>query len=416
MKKILYTLVFLMTSFAALQAQHPTCTGTRYLTDSFAVDTIKGITFGNNTTVGGVNQDLKMDIFLPLNDTAQQRPTIVLAFGGSFIGGQREDMYSLCQFYAQRGYVAVTIDYRLYDGPFFPFPDSTDMADVTLKAISDMKAAVRYLREDAATTNLYKIDPNYIFSGGISAGGITAAHVAYVDSTDTIEPFIMTAVQNNGGWTGNSSTNTQYSAEVQGVINFSGGLRKGSYIDANDPPLFSVHDDADGTVPYARGSASVGFLPIMQIDGSFLMDAQATTVGVPTELITIPNSTGHVSYFQDSAAVWRDTVLESSLVFVHNILCPSVLSTEPLTILDPVELLVYPNPSFDQITLELGNISSNYDVLVFDNMGRLVHQQMSLNNTWVNLSKTDIGTGMYHVQIQFEDSRMIPIGTKVVFQ
>lgn len=419
MKKLLFTLTLLLGSMAAIQAQHPTCNNTRYLTDSFAVDTVRGVIFGNNTTVGGTNQDLRMDLFLPLGDTAQQRPVIVLAFGGSFVGGQREDMYFLCQYYAQRGYVAVTVDYRLYDGAFFPFPDSTDMADVVMKAIGDMKAAIRYLREDAATANLYKIDPNYIFTGGISAGSITASHVAFVDSTDTIEPFIMTALQANGGWEGNSSTNMQYSSEVQGVVNFSGALRKGSYIDANDPPLFSVHDDMDGTVPYARGSARVSFLEIMQVDGSFIMDTVAMGANVPTELITIPNSTGHVSYFQDAnvRAVWYDSIMTSSTVFLHEILCPNILSTNPLTKIENTSsLLAYPNPSFGEVTLEVENMMSPYNVLVFDNMGRVVYQQTAVNTNYTTLSKTNIGQGMYHVQIQFEDSTIMPIGTKIVFQ
>ena len=62
----------------------------------------------------------------------------------------------MCEYFARRGYVAASIDYRLYDGVLFPTPDSLVMADEMLKAVSDMKAAVRFFREDADQSNIYK--------------------------------------------------------------------------------------------------------------------------------------------------------------------------------------------------------------------------------------------------------------------
>lgn len=36
------------------------------------------------------------------------------------------------------------------------------MTDVVIKAVGDMKAAVRFLRQDAATVNNYRIDTNLL--------------------------------------------------------------------------------------------------------------------------------------------------------------------------------------------------------------------------------------------------------------
>lgn len=406
----------------SLQAQispnHPTCDGSRYVSQVFTtVDTTEGVLFGSNTTYGGNNKDLYMDIYEPTGDVALERPAIVLAFGGSFIGGSRDDMDALCRYYAQRGYVAVTIDYRLYDGGFFPFPDSAVMTDVVIKAVGDMKAAVRFLRQDAATVNNYKIDTNYIFVGGISAGGIVANHVAYIGVNDTLAANEQTAVNNNGGLEGNSSTNVGlYSSAVQGVVNFSGALRYAEYIDANDPPLFSAHDDGDGVVPYGNDFATIGGFPIIYVEGSSSMALRATSVNVPNFLITIPNSTGHVSYFQGSAATWADTVRSTASQFLHDeVLCPIILNLDqPL----PQELLAnfFPNPSPREIMIAFEELPSAYNLTLYDNMGRVVRTIQNIQDQQYLLSREQLPAGIYHAQLQFEDANIAPLQASVVFQ
>ena len=71
-------------------------------------------------------------------------------------GGERQWYDGLIQQFAQRGYVAVTVTYRL--APKYPFP----------AAIHDVKAAVRWLRGNAAK---YHVDPDRIGMTGGSAGG-----------------------------------------------------------------------------------------------------------------------------------------------------------------------------------------------------------------------------------------------------
>ncbi len=415
MKQTIFTLFLLLLASVAVQAQnHPTCTATRYLTDSFAVDSAFNVLYGNNDTYAGNNQDLFMDIFSPANDVATQRPVVLLAFGGSFVGGERADVHDLCAYYASKGYVAVTIDYRIYDGGFIPLPDSNDLVDVVVKAIGDMKAAVRYLRQDAATSDLYKIDPNQIFVGGISAGAIVANHVAVLDSTDTIEAFLLTAIQNNGGWEGNSNS-LSYSSEVQGSINFSGALRDANYIDANDPPIFSAHDDNDGTVPYGNGSARIASIPVLRLQGSQVMHQRMDTLGINNFLITIPNSNDHVSFFQGNAAMWRDSVLDTSTEFVHDILCPTVLPTQFVNNQSTIAVKVYPNPAQHNVTIDLGVTVANFEVTVFDNLGRIAYQQVVNNQFATVLPRAAFAKGMYHVRIDFEDQTLPAIATKVVF-
>lgn len=321
---ILIALIFLLVNKSVF-AQHATCNGTRYITEEFSsVDTTENILFGNNTTIGGINQDLFMDIYEPSGDVALVRPTIVLAFEGSFIGGARQDLSWLCDFYTKRGFVTVTFDYRLFD--LFAIPTATQTQDVMIKAVSDMKAAVRFLKEDAATTNTYRVDSNLIFVGGLGNGAIIANHLAYLDSTDTMSSAISAALAANGSWTGNSSTNTQYSSTVAGVLNFSGALIDTTYINNNEPPLFSAHDVADGIVPFQNGTLilDIGFstVPAFTVQGSDLIHQKATIEGIENTLVTIPASSDHLSYFGVNSAIYEDSIKTISCSFLKDIICP----------------------------------------------------------------------------------------------
>ncbi|HTE19588.1 MAG TPA: alpha/beta hydrolase, partial [Armatimonadota bacterium] len=91
-----------------------------------------------------------------------------------------------------RGYVAVTASYRL--APKYPFP----------AAIHDVKAAVRWLRANAAK---YRIDPQRIGVTGGSAGG----HLAqFLGVTGGLKEF-----EGEGG-------NPEQSSRVTCVVNFFG--------------------------------------------------------------------------------------------------------------------------------------------------------------------------------------------------
>jgi acetyl esterase/lipase len=98
---------------------------------------------------------LALDMARP-KDAKGLSPAIVCIHGGGFRAGNRQHHDALCIQLAERGYVAVTVTYRL--APKHQFP----------AAVNDVKAAVRWLRANAAK---YGIDPNRIGATGDSAGG-----------------------------------------------------------------------------------------------------------------------------------------------------------------------------------------------------------------------------------------------------
>ena len=56
-----------------------------------------------------------MDVYEPAGDHARNRPAMVWIHGGGFRGGTRHqgNVVGLARAFAQRGYVAASIDYRL---------------------------------------------------------------------------------------------------------------------------------------------------------------------------------------------------------------------------------------------------------------------------------------------------------------
>lgn len=291
-------------------AQQTGCNANRFFNKVFDNVTVTtNIQYGQNTTLGGNTMDLLMDIYEPTGDQLEKRPVIVFAHGGGFISGTKEEVAYICEDFAQRGFVTASISYRLLD---VPLTDPSIMTNEVVMAIGDMKAAIRYFREDAATENTYMVDPDFIFAGGISAGAIISSNLGYLDSLDSIDGALLGIINGHGGLEGNSSTNTQYSSAVQGVLNYAGSIASNAFIDADDPPLYSFHNEFDDVV--FCGVGSTGF-------GSCSMHAAADAVGIKNKFFFYSESAGHV--------LWPYTYVSfESAQFLGEILCDE----KPVTI------------------------------------------------------------------------------------
>jgi acetyl esterase/lipase len=97
-----------------------------------------------------------MDIIRPRISSEGSRPAILLVHGGGFRAGSKESYIPLAIKLAEHGYVAATTNYRLAPQNRFP------------AAVEDVKAAVRFLRANAAK---YGVDSGKIGALGGSAGG-----------------------------------------------------------------------------------------------------------------------------------------------------------------------------------------------------------------------------------------------------
>ncbi len=397
--KHFYTFIFSLFCFFTYAQEHLACDGERYRLDIFQdVESTKGVKFGEGTTFGGNFQELFMDIYEPVGDNVEKRAVIIFAFGGSFLAGAREDVEFLCEIYARKGFVTATIDYRLYDGPLFPLPSPADFQDVVSKAVADMKGSIRLLVEDAENANEFRIDRDNIFVGGISAGAIAAAHTAILDSTDTFTTELWSIIESNGGIEGNVSDNLEYAQEVKGLINFSGALNDASWLDENDPPIFSIHDEFDGVVPYGSGSATVFGIPVIDVEGSQVMHENADALGVENQLITIEGSEGHVSYFIPESL--QDSLMNKAGDFAQYIICGEYISGVTEQEFGGFEL--FPNPNQGQFSIAFNEAQEKIQLSIFNVEGKEVWKDIYNNTSKLDLDLS-LPSGMYFVHLNSAD-------------
>ena len=141
--------------------------------------------------------------------------------------------------FASRGYVTVSINYRLFgDNPppakETPFSDLDERYDTFVAGVEDAFHAVKWMKDNAAS---YGIDPERIVLGGHSAGGFLSLATGMFDATDvsTFSDMDLDVSQ----------------LEVAAVLDGAGSLMGTEYtIDANDPPTFVLHSEDDSTVVY----------------------------------------------------------------------------------------------------------------------------------------------------------------------
>lgn len=111
--------------------------------------------------------ELKLDIYRPDNDTESKRAVIIWVHGGGMFTGSKSESWDpvsvLAEDFAHKGYVCVSIDYRLN-----PEWESDNSFDTTIKnAAEDVASAVEWVRENAA---VYGMDESKIVLGGYSSG------------------------------------------------------------------------------------------------------------------------------------------------------------------------------------------------------------------------------------------------------
>ncbi|MGZ3866517.1 MAG: T9SS type A sorting domain-containing protein [Bacteroidia bacterium] len=417
MKKIYIALLGVITSITAINAQ-TACNNGRYATDVYTnITTTSAIAYGSNTTWSGSAQSLTLDFYQPTADTCQARPLIIWAHGGSFIGGSSTDadVVSLSQHFAKKGFACASINYRV---GFYPF-DSANAVKAVVRAVQDMKAAIRFFYKDRRTTNTYKIDTNNIFIGGSSAGAITALHTEYLDRDCEIYPYLNASqISTLGGLEGNSG-NPGYPHRVKGVINLCGALAMYGWLEAGNTPFCSMHGTVDGTVKYNRGIVNPG-TPLMYLDGSRMLFDQAQAKGVQNNFYTWLGA-DHVPYVQGGTSTTQAAYMDTTVNFVRDYLiqrlgctdAPLQLPNAPAqtatlypftaclvgvqTISNAINLQVYPNPSNDKITIVLGN-NEHHNIQLTDVSGRTV-RNYSCSQTEFNIEKGELNAGMYLLKV-----------------
>ncbi|MBK1810744.1 alpha/beta hydrolase [Clostridium sp. YIM B02505] len=134
-----------------------------------------------------------LDIYLP-DQGEKPFPVLVFFFGGGFLfGDKRGTQLEIPLLARELGFAVVSVNYTLSSEGEYP------------RLVYDVKSSIRYLRANAEQ---YGLDSKKIITIGFSAGGTLSALLGTTSGVKELE--------------GLSFGNSDYSSDVQGVIDFCG--------------------------------------------------------------------------------------------------------------------------------------------------------------------------------------------------
>ncbi len=249
-----------------------------YSDSLFTVDLQSDEVYGQGQTHSNWNtddpevMDLKLDLYVPNNEDTQ-RPLVVFTHGGGWSGGDKAGIREsdFCNFFAERGFVCASLNYRLRgDRGTVPqdYVDAVSTAEgVTPEDVSqvlsmypagrDCKAAVRWLVANASDIGFNV--------GAISLiGGSAGSHNSIAMDVSEPEDYRdeLTLEQDPTL----ASTNMDVEYDIQAVVNHWGGagmmqilsdVYEHDRFDSTDAPLLIVHGTGDETSDYSNAEELV---------------------------------------------------------------------------------------------------------------------------------------------------------------
>ena len=224
--------------------------------------------------------DLDMDIYEPEGDTLSNRPVIIFIHTGSFFSGTNEldDVVDLSISAAKRGYVAISINYRL--GLNIISTYSGERA--VYRAVQDGGAAIRYLREFPEE---FGINPDQIFMWGTSAGALVALHLSYLDNDDRPDATYGGGGDPDLGCPICEGNDYVHDPKPNAIVSCWGAIGLLDWIDADDTvPAIMFHGTLDPIVPFNSGFPFTLDIALPIVYGSNLIHDRLDEVGIENEL------------------------------------------------------------------------------------------------------------------------------------
>lgn len=200
----------------------------------------------------GESKAWRLDLVRPQKDSDSPRPAIVFVHGGGWRSGDKRRGYFIngAMEYAQKGYVCVSVNYRLTGEA--PFP----------ACIEDVKCAVRWLRANAKK---YNIDPKRIGGYGNSAGAHLVAMLGLAgpdaglegDGPHQDQSSLLQAVCCSATPTDFSLFNPRGNFTAEEKEARAQKYSPIKYVTDKAPPFLVVHGTADKTVDIKHGDTFV---------------------------------------------------------------------------------------------------------------------------------------------------------------
>ena len=394
MKKVYFLGIILLATLSAIGQK------VRYLDPVFdSVVSFPNVQYGASQTFQNTTLNLNMDFYYPYGDSLTNRPLLVLAHGGSFVQGSRQaaDIVKVCREMALRGYVCVSIQYRLGVNIAGTGGLNQEFSHAVWRATQDGRAAVRFLRKrHAEESNIDGIDTSKIFVGGISAGGVLGMHLVGLDRYEEIAQTSIDTAQ--VGDIDGTSGNPGYSWRARGVVNLCGAISNVAWLaNNNDVAFISMHGTNDQTVPYKSDYFKFFGNPIGFLQGSFSIDSAAASLGYKSVLHTFQGA-DHVPF--STNALYMDTTIR----FVSRELYKNLTGLIPTsleTIREGEIASFFPNPANSSISFSASR-SNLLQVNMYSLNGQEVLSAEVSPGSSLDLAKLE--RGMYLIEIKTEGS------------
>lgn len=210
---------------------------------------IKNIEYKNIDSIS-----LQLDLY-KLKTLQSPAPVMIFIHGGAWRTGKRSDYLPYLIDYAKKGFITVTVSYRLVKAATFP------------AAVQDVNCAVHWIRNHAEE---YGIDSDRMALIGGSAGGHLAMMAGYAGD----EPLFNEDCSrgSSGGVKavinlyGPADLTTPYSISMYQTIDFIGGSYEDNtelyklaspktFITPDDPPTLTFHGTIDSLVPVSQSDS-----------------------------------------------------------------------------------------------------------------------------------------------------------------
>ncbi len=352
------------------------------------------VKYGEALDWKGESVNLYLDIYTPddFQDSLTIKPLIMIIHGGGFRFGDKLQWANECLEFAERGFIAVTMKYRLgWDSA-----NADGQLRAMYRAQQDANAALRYLVNNSSEL---LIDTNYIFIGGGSAGAITALNVNYVDQNEW-NLFIPNVEEKLGGL--NTSGNDLIdNFTIKAIYNNWGATHRVAITEDEMVPMISFHGELDHTV--LIDSTDNGFY------GSRALHNLLQEHGICSDLTVKPDA-GHTIYKDIQGTDFR---VGRASCFFRSIFCDdcsSFYSTDsiPATCSEDIVSVseqnnpihqdygIFPNPASDYVTIRT---KDNSDVSIFDCYGKKVIFIESTDNLEQRININNLSQGIYFVKI-----------------
>lgn len=262
---------------------------------------------------------LEMDIYQPDQavDAETERPLVVYLHTGNALpppingspNGTRKDSSAveICKRMARRGYVAVSMSYRLGWNPLAATEQERrgQLLNAIYRAIHDVRQCVRTMKADAAT---YRIDPTKIIVIGEGTGGyISLANATLNEGSELFIPKFRpdpfnpnvsyvdtTLVGNLNGFNGQLALyrpNGQ-DHDTHFCVNLGGALADTSWLAPGDAPMVAFHTVFDPFAPFTEGIVIVPTTggPVVPVQGSNLFMQLVNTYGNNSSFANLPSN------------------------------------------------------------------------------------------------------------------------------